>query len=177
MDLRVCQCAGWATLYRQGNTGQVVGLKNAKKLRLITREGLTRAAIVLFGKDPGEFYPNLFVKIGRFGRSDVDLRFQEVCEGNLIQIFRDVMEQLEKKFLIKPVRFEGIQRIEEKEFGKGPAKAFEIICRHPEFTAEQIAGELGKTAGTVENYIAKLKKSGFIVRRAPKLGGHWEIIE
>src|SRR5690554_5890999 len=71
-----------------------------KKLRMLTRKGLTRAAVVMFGKDPGEFYPNLFVKIGRFGTSDVDLRFQEVCEGNLIQMLRDVMEQLEKKFLI-----------------------------------------------------------------------------
>jgi ATP-dependent DNA helicase RecG len=44
------------------------------------------------------------------------MRFQEVCEGNLIQILKDVMEQLEKKFLTKPVRFEGIQRIEELEY-------------------------------------------------------------
>lgn len=85
-------------------------------LRLITRNGLTRAAIVLFGKDPGEFYPNLFVKIGRFGNSDIDLLFQEVCEGNLILMLPDVLEQLEKKFLIKPVRFEGIHRIEELEY-------------------------------------------------------------
>ncbi len=87
-----------------------------KKLRVLTRDGLTRAAVVLFGKDPGEFYPNLFVKIGRFGKSDVDLRFQEVCEGNLIQMLRDVVEQLEKKFLTKPIRFEGIHRIEELEY-------------------------------------------------------------
>ena len=90
-----------------------------KKLRLLTREGITRAALVVFGKDPGEFYPNLFVKIGRFGKSDVDLRFQEVCEGNLIQMHKEVLEQLEKKFLIKPVRFEGIQRIEELEYPVG----------------------------------------------------------
>ena len=88
-----------------------------KKLRLLTRDGLTHAALVLFGKDPGEFYPNLFVKIGRFsGDAGVDLRFQEVCEGNLFYILRGVMEQLEKKFLIKPIRFEGIQRIEELEY-------------------------------------------------------------
>ncbi|RLB70157.1 MAG: transcriptional regulator [Deltaproteobacteria bacterium] len=90
--------------------------KVLKKLRLLTRDGLTKAALVLFGKDPGEFYPNLFVKIGRFGLSDVDLRFQEVCEGSLILMLRDVMEQLEKKFLTKPIRFEGIQRIEELEY-------------------------------------------------------------
>ena len=66
-----------------------------KKLGVLTKEGITRAAIVLFGKDPGEFFPNLFIKIGRFGESVVDLRFQEVCEGNLFQMMHDVMEQLE----------------------------------------------------------------------------------
>ena len=87
-----------------------------KKLRLTTREGLTRAALVLFGKDPGEFYPNLFVKIGRFGDSETDLRFQEVVEGNLLNMLPGIMEQLEMKFLTKPVRFEGLQRIEELEY-------------------------------------------------------------
>ena len=87
-----------------------------KKLRLLTRDGLTNAALVLFGKDPGEFYPNLFVKIGRFGETVVDMRFQEVCEGNLFRMLHDVIEQLEKKFLIKPVRFEGLRRIEELEY-------------------------------------------------------------
>ncbi|MBK1833046.1 putative DNA binding domain-containing protein [Roseibacillus ishigakijimensis] len=90
--------------------------KILKKLRLTTREGLTRAALVLFGKDPGEFYPNLFVKIGRFGDSEADLRFQEVSEGNLVSMFPDILEQLERKFLTKPVRFEGIHRIEELEY-------------------------------------------------------------
>ncbi|MDY0261904.1 ATP-binding protein [Syntrophotalea acetylenica] len=87
-----------------------------KKLHLLTEEGLTHAALVLFGKDPGQFYPNLFVKIGRFGLNMVDMRFQEVCEGNLFQLLRSVMEQLEKKFLIKPIRFEGLRRIEELEY-------------------------------------------------------------
>ena len=89
-----------------------------RKLRLITREGITRAALVLFGKDPGEFYPNLFVKLGRFGLTDVDMRFQEVSEGNLIFMLKDVVEILEHKFLIKNISFEGIQRIETLEFPK-----------------------------------------------------------
>lgn len=87
-----------------------------KKLHLLTEEDLTHAALVLFGKDPGQFYPNLFVKIGRFGLNMVDMRFQEVCEGNLFQLLRCVMEQLEKKFLIKPIRFEGLRRLEELEY-------------------------------------------------------------
>ncbi len=87
-----------------------------KKLRLTSREGITRAALVLFGKDPGEFYPNLFVKIGRFCDSETELRFQEVVEGNLVQVLPETIEQLERKFLTKPVSFEGIQRIEELEY-------------------------------------------------------------
>jgi ATP-dependent DNA helicase RecG len=243
----------------------------------------------------------------------VDMRFQEVCEGNLFQLLRGVMEQLERKFLIKPIHFEGLRRIEEleypvpalremllnalvhrnymgsmtqlrvmdnrlslwnagtlpleltveklfqthrsiprnpliaevcyrvgyidswgrgiekitdackaaglpdpiieensggiavellkapaseksvtessgddfgtiserirKEFGSEPARAFEIICQHPEFTAEQIAEKLEKTPRTIENYIAKLKRAGVIIRRGPKLGGYWEVKE
>ncbi len=35
-----------------------------RKLRLLIPKGITRAALILFGKDPGAFYSNLFVKIG-----------------------------------------------------------------------------------------------------------------
>jgi len=70
------------------------------KLRLIENRQLKRAAIILFGKDPGRFYPNTFVKIGRFSKDDADLRFQEVEEGNLIVLLRNVLEQLNHKFLI-----------------------------------------------------------------------------
>jgi ATP-dependent DNA helicase RecG len=51
------------------------------KLRLTENGQLKRAAIVIFGKDPGRFYPNQIVKIGRFGAEDDDLKFQEVVEG------------------------------------------------------------------------------------------------
>ena len=63
-----------------------------------------------------------------------------------------------------------------KEFGIEISRAFEVICDHPEFTAEQVANKLGKTSRTVENYIAKLKKAGFIERKGPKRGGHWQVI-
>ncbi|MEA3415369.1 MAG: putative DNA binding domain-containing protein [Thermodesulfobacteriota bacterium] len=57
-----------------------------EKLRLIEDGKLKRSAVVLFGKDPGKFYPNTAVKIGKFGESDADLKFHEVIEGNLIQM-------------------------------------------------------------------------------------------
>ena len=86
------------------------------KLRLIENRQLKRAAIILFGKDPGRFYPNTFVKIGRFSKDDTDLRFQEVEEGNLIVLLRNVLEQLNHKFLIRNIEFEGFFRIEKGEY-------------------------------------------------------------
>jgi ATP-dependent DNA helicase RecG len=87
-----------------------------EKLRLTENGQLKRAAIILFGKDPGKFYPNIFVKIGRFGKEDTDLKFQETEEGNLIMLHQTVLNQLNHKFLIKSIEFEGMHRIEIGEY-------------------------------------------------------------
>lgn len=86
------------------------------KLRLTENGQLKRAAIVLFGKDPGRFYPNQTVRIGRFGKGSDDLKFQEIVEGNLLHLLRETAEQLNRKFFIKPIDFEGLQRIEKGEY-------------------------------------------------------------
>jgi len=65
-----------------------------EKLRLSKNGQLKRAAIVLFGKDPRKFYPNMFVKIGRFGKDDADLVFQENEEGNLFTLLQGILNQL-----------------------------------------------------------------------------------
>lgn len=87
-----------------------------QKLRLADDTKLKRAAIILFGKDPGRFYPNIAVKIGRFGKDDTDLKFQEVVEGNLFRILDEVLLQLNRKFLTQKIDFEGLQRIEKGEY-------------------------------------------------------------
>ncbi len=87
-----------------------------EKLRLTENGQLKRAAIVLFGKEPSRFYPNQVAKIGRFGKSDDDLRFQETVEGNLLFLLSETSEQLNRKFFIKPIDFEGLQRIEKGEY-------------------------------------------------------------
>ncbi len=87
-----------------------------EKLRLLEDGHLKRAAIVLFGKDPGKFYPNMAVKIGKFGESDADLKFHEVLEGNLIQLKEQIGEMLNAKFFIHPIDFVGMQRIERDEY-------------------------------------------------------------
>ncbi len=87
-----------------------------EKLRLTEKGQLKRAAIIFFGKDPGKFYPNLFVKIGRFGKEDTDIKFQETEEGNLVVLLNAVLNQLNHKFLIRPIKFEGMHRIEKGVF-------------------------------------------------------------
>ena len=87
-----------------------------EKLRLTQNGQLKRAAIILFGKDPAKFYPNTFVKIGRFGKNDADLKFQETEEGNLIVLLQAVLTQLNHKFLIRQIEFEGMHRIEKGEY-------------------------------------------------------------
>ena len=87
-----------------------------EKLRLSENGELKRAAIVLFGKDPGKFYPNTFIKIGRFGKSDADIKFQVVEDGNLIALLPAVLNQLNRKFLTSPIDFEGMHRIEKGEY-------------------------------------------------------------
>lgn len=86
------------------------------KLRLLEDGKIKRAAIILFGKDPGKFYPNLDVKIGKFGESDADLKFHEVVEGNLIQLKKHIGEILNAKFFIHPIDFVGMQRVERDEY-------------------------------------------------------------
>jgi len=87
-----------------------------EKLRLTENGQLKRAAIILFGKDPGKFYPSTLVKIGRFDKDDSDIKFQETEEGNLIVLLQAVLTQLNHKFLTRPIDFEGMHRIEKGEY-------------------------------------------------------------
>jgi ATP-dependent DNA helicase RecG len=87
-----------------------------EKLRLSENGQLKRAAVILFAKEPAKFYPNTFVKIGRFGKDDADLLFQETEEGNLIVLLHAILQQLNHKFLTRQIDFEGMNRIEKGEY-------------------------------------------------------------
>ena len=87
-----------------------------RNLGLFTREGeLKNAAILLFGKHVGQFFPSAVFKIGRFHTDESDLIIQDVIEGNLIQMASRVMEILRTKYLFSPIHYEGLQRIEQLE--------------------------------------------------------------
>lgn len=85
-------------------------------LLLIENGQLKRSAVLLFGKNPCRFYINAYVKIGRFGKTDDDLRFQEVVEGNAYQLADKTLEILDKKFLVSPITYRGLQRVENWEY-------------------------------------------------------------
>lgn len=101
--------------------------------------GLTNAAVLLFGKTPQRYYPSAVFKIGRFGINEADLRFQDVIEGNILQMAEHVMDVLKAKYLISPVRFEGMQRYEKLELPKEALR--EILYNaiaHKDYTGPDI---------------------------------------
>jgi ATP-dependent DNA helicase RecG len=101
---------------RLPDTSGLSPLQILDKLRLVEDEKLKRAAVILFGKDPSRFFPNVTVKIGRFGTDGSDLKFQEILEGNLVHLLNEVQVQLNYKFLTRPVDFAGMHRIEKGEY-------------------------------------------------------------
>lgn len=87
-----------------------------ENLLLLEDGSLKRAAILLFSKTPERFFINAYVKIGRFGESDSDLKFQEIVEGNAFQLADKTLEVLDRKFFVSPISYEGLQRIEGWEY-------------------------------------------------------------
>ena len=101
--------------------------------------GIKNAAILLFGKNPLKFIPSVRFKIGRFGIDEADLMFHDIFEGNFIQMADRVLEVLQAKYLISPVRFEGMQRYESLEIPKEALR--EILYNaiaHKDYTGPDI---------------------------------------
>lgn len=88
-----------------------------KNFELISEQGeLLLAALLLFGKNPQRYSTMARYKIGRFGKSHSDLKHQDVIEGNLLDMADKVMATLDAKYLIRPISYEGLQRIEGLEY-------------------------------------------------------------
>ena len=88
-----------------------------QNLKLLTKEGLlTRAAILLFGKEPTRFFISATFKLGRFrGTDPTDLIIQDRVEGNLFVMFEQVIDFLKSKYLLSPISYRGMQRVETLE--------------------------------------------------------------
>ncbi len=86
-----------------------------EKLHLLENGKLTRAAILLFGKDPQKFFKSATIKIGTF-LSDTELKNTDVIEGNLFEQVESVLSLLKNKYLKYNARIEGLYRKEELEY-------------------------------------------------------------
>lgn len=111
-----------------------------RNLGLITTEGeLKNAAILLFGKNVRQTFPAATFKIGRFHTDESDLIIQDEVDGNIIQMASRVLDLLRSRYLVSPIHYEGLQRIETLEV---PEKALrELIYNaivHKDYTGPAI---------------------------------------
>ena len=96
-------------------------------LNLITEEGqLKQAALLIFGKNPKRFFVSCDFRIGRFRNDESDLITQDVVEGNILQMVNRIIELLRSKYLLSPIHYEGITRIEQLEIPEDVLR--EAIC-------------------------------------------------
>jgi ATP-dependent DNA helicase RecG len=53
----------------------------------------------------------------------------------------------------------------------------QILSAHPRYTTDDLAKLLGISSKGVEKHLAKLKKSGALLRVGPDKGGWWKVLE
>lgn len=101
--------------------------KVLKSLNLMTEDDkLTMAALLLFGKNPQRYCIDARFKIGRFGAGAANLIIQDLVDGDLIRMPDRVLEILDAKYLVRPIHYKGLRRVEPLEI---PEKGLrEIIC-------------------------------------------------
>lgn len=99
------------------NASQTDTITFLKNLDLINDNGeLLLAALLLFGQKPTRYSQSAYFKIGRFGKSEADLLFQDIVEGNILEMADKVMAILEGKYLTRPISYKGLLRIEPLEY-------------------------------------------------------------
>ncbi len=81
------------------------------KLHLKEGDYLKRAATLLFAKDPQKYVTGSTIKIGYF-KSNSDLVYQDIIEGNLFEQVDKTMELIFTKYLKALISYEGVQRVE-----------------------------------------------------------------
>ena len=97
-----------------GKTDKGTLLRN---LELMTHDGeLTNAALLVFGKRPSAVSSTASFRIGKFGVKSHDLIFQDVIETNLFNMPDKVMEKLNDRYLIRPISYKGLKRVEALEY-------------------------------------------------------------
>lgn len=95
-----------------------------ENLKLFEGENLIRAAILMFHSDPEKWVTGAYIKIGYFGDSDSDLRYQDEIHGPLILQADKAVELIYTKYMKALIDYEGLQRTETYMF---PMEGFREI--------------------------------------------------
>lgn len=87
------------------------------KLGLVRDGKLTYAAILLFHRRPEKWVPSCYSQIGYF-LNDADLKFQDEIRGSLMIQAERIMELLFLKYLIAPITYREMLRIDKYPYPK-----------------------------------------------------------
>ena len=144
--------------------------KVLSNLNLIGGEGkLRNAALLLFGKNPAKFFTSVQFRIGRFGRDEADLMFQDVVDGNIIQMTDRVIEVLKSKNddpLNYPLKLSSLEK-----------DILKLIVKDNQSTYDNLAISLSVSSATIKRAFRNLKVNGCIIRKGSKKIGYWMITE
>lgn len=98
-----------------------------RKLKLVNHEDqLTMAALLLFGKDIEKWNLMASFRIGRFQQSQANLLYQDNIVCPLIHMPERVLWTLRSRYLVAPIHYEGLQRIEPLEIPEDALR--EMVC-------------------------------------------------
>lgn len=98
-----------------------------RKLKLVNHEDqLTMAALLLFGKDIERWNLMASFRIGRFQQSQANLLFQDNIVCPLIHMPERVLWTLRSRYLVAPIHYEGLQRVEPLEIPEDALR--EMVC-------------------------------------------------
>lgn len=144
--------------------------KVLSNLNLIGGEGkLRNAVLLLFGKNPAKFFTSVQFRIGRFGRDEADLMFQDVVDGNIIQMTDRVIEVLKSKNddpLNDPLKLSSLEK-----------DILKLIVKDNQSTYDNLAISLSVSNATIKRAFRNLKVNGCIIRKGSKKIGYWMITE
>ena len=85
------------------------------KLELVKDGRLTRAGVLLFSHFPEKHVSQCYTRIALF-ENDADIRFEDEVHGSLLEQAERVVELLYQKYLVAPVSYDWMTRVERYAF-------------------------------------------------------------
>ena len=124
-----------------------------KKLNLLTSSlSPTRAAFLLFDKNPQRYFPQAVIKIGRF-INEADIVSSDIVGGNLFQQAENALAILRTKYLLSTITYEGAHRRETMEYPFGALREsiFNALIHRDYNTTSAIQIKIYNTSLSIAN--------------------------